>query len=98
MSHGAAFNREKVRIYKTAEEAIHGIPDGSKILVGGAISCFACDSELASQFPQPGFGLCGIPENLIVALRDSKVKNLTVVSNNAGYSPILAEFICRRRL
>jgi 3-oxoacid CoA-transferase subunit A len=31
-----------------------------------------------------GFGLCGIPENLIVALRDSGVKGLTVVSNNAG--------------
>ena len=31
-----------------------------------------------------GFGLCGIPENLILALRDSGVKNLTVVSNNAG--------------
>jgi len=31
-----------------------------------------------------GFGLCGIPENLIVALRDSKVKDITVVSNNAG--------------
>lgn len=31
-----------------------------------------------------GFGLCGIPENLIVALRDSKAKGLTVVSNNAG--------------
>lgn len=31
-----------------------------------------------------GFGLCGIPEALIDALRDSGVKNLTVVSNNAG--------------
>ncbi len=31
-----------------------------------------------------GFGLCGIPEALIEALRDSGVKNLTVVSNNAG--------------
>ncbi|MCC6428121.1 MAG: CoA transferase subunit A [Phycisphaerales bacterium] len=31
-----------------------------------------------------GFGLCGIPENLIVALRDSGVKNLTCISNNAG--------------
>ncbi len=31
-----------------------------------------------------GFGLCGIPENLIQALRDSGVKNLTVISNNAG--------------
>ncbi len=31
-----------------------------------------------------GFGLCGIPEALITALRDSGVKNLTVASNNAG--------------
>ncbi len=31
-----------------------------------------------------GFGLCGIPEALIAALRDSAVKNLTVISNNAG--------------
>ena len=31
-----------------------------------------------------GFGLCGIPENLIVALRDSGIKDLTCVSNNAG--------------
>ncbi len=31
-----------------------------------------------------GFGLCGIPEILIAAIRDSGVKNLTVASNNAG--------------
>jgi 3-oxoacid CoA-transferase subunit A len=31
-----------------------------------------------------GFGLCGIPESLIIALRDTGVKNLTVISNNAG--------------
>jgi 3-oxoacid CoA-transferase len=31
-----------------------------------------------------GFGLCGIPENLITALRDSGVKGLTIVGNNAG--------------
>ncbi len=31
-----------------------------------------------------GFGLCGIPENLILTLRDSGKKGLTVVSNNAG--------------
>ena len=31
-----------------------------------------------------GFGACGIPENLIGALHDSGVRNLTVVSNNAG--------------
>jgi 3-oxoacid CoA-transferase subunit A len=31
-----------------------------------------------------GFGLCGIPENCIIALRDKGVKNLTCISNNAG--------------
>jgi 3-oxoacid CoA-transferase len=31
-----------------------------------------------------GFGLCGIPENLIAALRDSGVQGLTIVGNNAG--------------
>ena len=31
-----------------------------------------------------GFGLCGIPEALIAALRDTGVKNLTAISNNAG--------------
>src|SRR5580698_1565460 len=31
-----------------------------------------------------GFGLCGIPEALILAIRESGVKNLTVVSNNCG--------------
>ncbi len=31
-----------------------------------------------------GFGLCGIPENLIVALRDTGAKNLTVIGNNVG--------------
>jgi 3-oxoacid CoA-transferase subunit A len=31
-----------------------------------------------------GFGLCGIPENLITALRDSNVKGLTVIGNNVG--------------
>ena len=31
-----------------------------------------------------GFGLCGIPENLVAAIRDKGVRNLTVISNNAG--------------
>jgi 3-oxoacid CoA-transferase subunit A len=31
-----------------------------------------------------GFGLCGIPENLIAAVRDSGVTGLTIASNNAG--------------
>ena len=36
------------------------------------------------QLAVGGFGLCGIPEALIDALRDSGVKDLTVISNNAG--------------
>lgn len=35
-------------------------------------------------FAVGGFGLCGIPEALIAALRDTGVKDLTVISNNAG--------------
>ena len=31
-----------------------------------------------------GFGLCGIPENLILAMKDSGVRDITVISNNAG--------------
>ena len=31
-----------------------------------------------------GFGLCGIPENLIAALRQRGTKGLTIISNNAG--------------
>ena len=35
-----------------------------------------------------GFGLCGIPETLIQAIRDSGVKDLTVISNNAGIDAV----------
>ena len=31
-----------------------------------------------------GFGLCGIPEHMILAIRESGVQNLTVASNNCG--------------
>ena len=31
-----------------------------------------------------GFGLCGVPQNLVLALRDSGAKGLTCISNNAG--------------
>src|SRR5258708_1882406 len=31
-----------------------------------------------------GFGVCGIPEKLIIALKDSGARDLTVISNNAG--------------
>lgn len=42
------------------------------------------DVKDGQSFLVGGFGLCGIPENLIAALRDSGVKNITCVSNNAG--------------
>jgi 3-oxoacid CoA-transferase subunit A len=35
-----------------------------------------------------GFGVCGLPENLIAALRDKGVKDLTLVSNNAGLDEV----------
>jgi 3-oxoacid CoA-transferase len=42
-----------------------------------------------------GFGLCGIPENLILALRDQGAKGLTIVSNNAGVTDFGATFLLR---
>src|ERR1700690_2170009 len=59
---------------------------------GPAMSKVHPDAESALQgllrdgitFAAGGFGLCGIPENLIQALVDSGVKDLTIVGNNAG--------------
>lgn len=44
-----------------------------------------------------GFGLCGIPENLIAAIRDSGVKDLTVISNNAGVDGFGLGILLERR-
>lgn len=44
-----------------------------------------------------GFGLCGIPENLIAALRDSGAKNLTIISNNAGVDDFGLGFLLKTR-
>jgi 3-oxoacid CoA-transferase subunit A len=46
-----------------------------------ALSGIVSDGQLMAV---GGFGLCGIPEALIAALRNSGVKDLTVISNNAG--------------
>ena len=46
-----------------------------------ALDGIAADGQLMAV---GGFGLCGIPEQLILALRDSGAKDLTCVSNNAG--------------
>jgi len=42
------------------------------------------DVEDGATVMMGGFGLCGIPENLISAIREKGVRNLTVISNNAG--------------
>jgi 3-oxoacid CoA-transferase subunit A len=44
-----------------------------------------------------GFGLCGIPENLIAALRKRGTKNLTVISNNAGVDDFGLGVLLRNR-
>lgn len=44
-----------------------------------------------------GFGLCGIPETLIEAIRDSGVKNLTVISNNAGVDGVALGLLLETR-
>ncbi len=44
-----------------------------------------------------GFGLCGIPENLILALRDRGVKNLTLMSNNAGTNDFGITFLLQNK-
>ncbi|HEU5293977.1 MAG TPA: CoA transferase subunit A [Burkholderiaceae bacterium] len=46
-----------------------------------ALDGIVCDGMLIAV---GGFGLCGIPEALIDALKDSGAKNLTAISNNAG--------------
>ncbi|MCM2532397.1 CoA transferase subunit A [Neobacillus pocheonensis] len=53
------------KIIDSFTQAIHDIPDGATIIVGG-------------------FGLCGIPEKAIIALRDKGTNDLTIVSNNCG--------------
>jgi 3-oxoacid CoA-transferase/3-oxoacid CoA-transferase subunit A len=51
--------------------------------VAGAMDAIR-DVEDGAVIMMSGFGLCGIPENLILALREKGVKGLTVISNNAG--------------
>ena len=46
-----------------------------------ALADIVCDGMLLAI---GGFGLCGVPEALILALRDTGIRNLTIASNNAG--------------
>ena len=52
-------------------------------VVGSAAEAVS-DVQDGATIMMGGFGLCGIPENLIAALREKGVKDLTVMSNNAG--------------
>ena len=54
----------------------------NKVVEGAAVA--VADIKDGAILMLGGFGLCGIPEALIDALRDSGVKNLTAISNNAG--------------
>src|SRR4030095_10639469 len=56
----------------------------SKKVYGDAKSALAGLLHDGMTVMSGGFGLCGIPENLILALRDSGTKGITVISNNAG--------------
>jgi 3-oxoacid CoA-transferase len=44
-----------------------------------------------------GFGLCGIPENLILALRDQGAKDLTCISNNAGVTDFGISYLLKNK-
>lgn len=59
------------KIYDTAAAALADLKDKGVIRDGMTVMV-------------GGFGLCGIPEQLILALRDTGVKQITCVSNNAG--------------
>jgi 3-oxoacid CoA-transferase subunit A len=64
-------------------DAVHKGGFASKLYPGAreALAGAVADDQILAV---GGFGLCGIPEALIAALRDSGVKGLTVISNNAG--------------
>src|SRR5687767_3072541 len=72
----AACHREQVMAAETARTRDKVYPSADDALRG----VVADNQTLAVG----GFGLCGIPEALILALRDSGVKGLTAISNNAG--------------
>jgi 3-oxoacid CoA-transferase subunit A len=56
----------------------------NKVVAGAAEAVAKAGVRDGCSILMGGFGLCGIPENLIAAVRELGVKNLTVISNNAG--------------
>ena len=79
---GAGSTRIPV-IYKTVHHAEREAPLVINKVVASAADAVR-DIREGATLVVGGFGLCGIPENLISALVDSGVKDLTCVSNNAG--------------
>jgi 3-oxoacid CoA-transferase subunit A len=74
------------------------------IAVGGSAKVYASTSEALCGLVRDGmsvmaggFGLCGIPEKLIDALRESGAKGLTVISNNAGIDDFGLGMLLRTR-
>ncbi len=54
----------------------------NKVVSGPKVAIEGLKHGMTAMFG--GFGLCGIPENLILAIRESGVNKLTCISNNAG--------------
>ncbi|ESO88360.1 hypothetical protein LOTGIDRAFT_126331, partial [Lottia gigantea] len=89
-------SKRDAKFYKSAHEAVEDIPEGSKLLVGGKYvittnNLIKMISLLLVYLKGglflntiTGFGLCGIPENLIAGLLKTKISGLICVSNNAG--------------
>ena len=74
------------------------------IAVGGSAKVYASTTEALCGLVRDGmsvmaggFGLCGIPEKLIDALRESGAKDLTVISNNAGIDDFGLGMLLRTR-
>jgi 3-oxoacid CoA-transferase A subunit len=67
----------------------------SKLLPNAAVA--VADIPDNAMIMAGGFGLCGIPENLILAVRDRGVKGLTFISNNAGVDDFGLGILLRTR-
>jgi 3-oxoacid CoA-transferase subunit A len=56
----------------------------NKVVAGAAAALARAGVRDGASILMGGFGLCGIPENLIAAVKESGIRDLTVMSNNAG--------------
>lgn len=86
----AVWNAE---FHESVSEVVADVTDDCKLLVGGERERGRLGLKQEGEGDRTpltvsrvctGFGLCGIPENLIGALKEKAVKGLTIVSNNAG--------------